>query len=388
MTLKIAYISDERFPSVHTDTQQVMKTMDALGRMGVSVDFIQPRMLKHLKLSVDERKKDICTYYNVEGNFNIDDILLWPASDIRIEKLIHGIAAPIKTKLRKYDIVYTRNLIPLLLATKLGLPVLFETYRALPNTNPWAWKIVKLAAKSKRFIGISTHSEYSRQVMINAGTQRHMIQAVPNGFDPNDFKTLPEKQLARKNLGFGSDDKIVAYTGQIREDKGIHSLLDIAEECPNVMILIVGGKEQEVQSLSKIAKQRALRNVRLVAQVPIRKVPEYLAVADILILPPSSIPLQHATVLPMKTFTYLAAGRPIIAPDLPDTKGVLENNSNCITVTPDLPSAASSAINDLLENPKKSTALAAKAQADAEKFTWDGRARNLVSFLERRLHEG
>ena len=31
MGLKIGYITDERFPSVHTDTQQMIKTADALG---------------------------------------------------------------------------------------------------------------------------------------------------------------------------------------------------------------------------------------------------------------------------------------------------------------------------------------------------------------------
>ena len=46
MSLRIAYISDERFPSIHTDTQQVVKTIDALGRSGVHVDLIQPRMMR------------------------------------------------------------------------------------------------------------------------------------------------------------------------------------------------------------------------------------------------------------------------------------------------------------------------------------------------------
>ncbi|MBN2340693.1 MAG: glycosyltransferase [Deltaproteobacteria bacterium] len=387
MNLKIAYISDERFPSVHTDTQQVMKTIDALGRQGAIVDFIQPRMARHVTLPAAARKRQICEYYNVEGNFNIKDILLWPASDLRIEKFTHGIAAPLKARLGKYDVVYTRNILPLLIAAGLRAPVLFETYRALPNTDPWAWKMVKRAIPSKRFVGISTHSEYSRQVMIDAGVAPDMIQAIPNGFDPRDFAALPDKQRTREKLQFTPDQKIICYTGHIREDKGVHSLLDLAEECPDIITLIVGGNDTEVSALDTVVKQRSLKNVRLVPQVPIKSVPEYLAVADVLVLPPSSIPLQRATVLPMKTFTYLASGRPILAPNLPDTKGVLENGRNCVTVEPDVPSKAAAALKQLIAQPDYAMQLANQAREDAKKFTWDGRARNLISFLERRLQK-
>ncbi|MBN2714590.1 MAG: glycosyltransferase family 4 protein [Deltaproteobacteria bacterium] len=385
MNLKIAYISDERFPSVHTDTQQVMKTIDALGRAGVEVDFVQPRMWKHIGKSLAERKAEICRYYNVEGHFNIRDILIWPASDLRVEKFFHGVAAPIKAAFGKYDVVYTRNLLPLTLAATMHAPVLFETYRALSNTNPKAFRIVKRASRCRGFLGISTHSQYSRQVMMQAGIQPEMIEAIPNGFDPGDFAALPDKQEMRKKLNFRPDEKIVAYTGHIRPDKGIHSLLDMAEELPEATMLIVGGSESDVDQLRQTVSDRRLNNVQLVGQVPIAEVPWYLAAADILVLPPSALPLQNATVLPMKTFTYLAAGRPIIAPDQPDTRGVLEHERNCLTVEPDVPAKAAAAARRIWESPTLADALASVAKADSARYTWDGRAANVIKFVTRRL---
>lgn len=385
MKLKIAYISDERFPSFHTDTQQVIKNIDALGRLGMEVDLIQPRLWSHLRKNVSTRKKEICHYYNVEGCFNLKDILLWPASDLRIEKFTHGLAAPFKTKLGNYDLVYTRNIIPLLVASRLGFPVLFETYRALPHTDPWVWRLVKMAFRHKQFIGISTHSEYSKQVMIDAGAPPSLVEAIPNGFDPNDFQNLPSKEDARKKLGLTIDKAIVVYTGQIREDKGVHSLLDLAHECPEVTMLIVGGTIGSVEELRSVVNQQKLTNVQLVPQVPIYQVPDYLAAADILILPPSAAPMQKATVLPIKTFTYLAAGRPIIAPDVADTKGVLIKDVNCIKVQPDVPTAAAAAVRQLLRTPNEAERISVQAKLDAKKYTWDGRAKNLVQFLERRI---
>ncbi|MBN2530088.1 MAG: glycosyltransferase family 4 protein [Deltaproteobacteria bacterium] len=385
VNLKIAYISDERFPSVHTDTQQVMKTMDALGKAGVQVDFIQPRMWKHLSKSAAERKQNICDYYNVDGHFQIRDILLWPASDLRVEKFFHGIAAPLKAALGQYDVVYTRNLLPLLVASGLRAPILFETYRALPNTDPQAFRLVKLASRGSRFVGISTHSEYSRQIMIQNGIPQEMIQAIPNGFDHRDFDIHMDMTSARQALQMSETEKIIAYTGHIRPDKGVDSLLDVAHECSEVTMLIVGGSEGNVAQLKQTVENRRLTNVKLVGQVPIREVPKYLAAADLLILPPSSIPLKNATVLPMKTFTYLAAGKPILAPDQPDTQGVLVNESNCLTVVPDVPEAAAKAVRRILNDPALSRRLGEQARKDASLYTWDGRAANVVRFVRRRL---
>ncbi len=385
MSLKIAYISDERFPSIHTDTQQVMKTIDALGRAGSHVDLIQPRKWQHWGKSNDARMRDICEYYNIEGHFQIRDIPFWPASDLRAEKLFHGILAPVKALMGNYDAVYTRNIIPLFLTSRLGVPTLFETYRALPDTNPKIFRIVKKASLKRGFIGLSTHSEYARQVMVDNGIAAEKIKTIPNGYDPREHAQLPDKDAARSILNLTADEKIIAYTGQIRPDKGVDALLDTAQVCPETTMLIVGGSVSEVAELQKMAAQRQLSNVRLVSQVPIREVPTYLAAADILILPPSSLPLKSATVLPMKTFTYMAAGKPIVAPEQPDTRGVLIHERNCLTVPPDMPSATAVAIRSILSSPSLARQLSNNARQDATQYTWDGRAAQVIAFVKEKL---
>ena len=62
----------------------------------------------------------------------------------------------------------------------------------------------------------------------------------------------------------------------------------------------------------------------------------YLYAADVLIIPPSLEPLeQHGTtVLPIKLFLYLAAGRAILAPIAPDTAELLRADANAALVPP------------------------------------------------------
>ncbi|MDD5306837.1 MAG: glycosyltransferase family 4 protein [Deltaproteobacteria bacterium] len=385
MSLRIGYITDERFPSVHTDCQQMVKTADALGGQGCAVDFIQPRLARHLLMTRKKRKTDICRAFNVEGRFEVSDILLWPASDLRIEKLVHGLAAPLAALLRGYDVVYTRNLLPLRLGAALGLPVLFETYRALPRSDPRAWRTVEKAARAPGFLGICTHSGYSRGIMIEAGADPESVAAIPNGYDPRDFEGVPDKDGARRELKLSGDRPMAVYTGHIRPDKGIASVVDLAEDLPDVSFVIAGGSPSDVARVESDVRTRGLLNVRLVGQVPVVRVPFYLRAADVLLLPPTSGALAAGrTVLPMKTFTYLAAGRPVLAPDLPDTAGILTHEGNSLRVPPDDRKAAALALSRLVLDKGLRERLGTRGALDAELYTWNGRAKRLVEFMERR----
>lgn len=387
MPLRIGYVTDERFPSVHTDCQQIVKTADALGGQGCSVDLIQPRLARHLLVPRGRRTAEICAYFNVAGRFAVRDLLLWPASNLRVEKVFHGLAAPCVAAVRGYDVVYTRNLLPLSLGVALGLPVLFETYRALPRSDPGAWRIVAAAARARGFLGICTHSEYARGAMTAAGADPETVAAIPNGYDPRDYAAAPPREEARRRLGIPNDLPVAVYAGHVRPDKGVGSLVDLAEDRPDVRFVVVGGSPSEVQGLAGVVRARGVGNVTLAGRVPVARVPWYLSAADVLVLPPTAGPLRAAgrTVLPMKTFAYLAAGRPVLAPDLPDTAGILMHESNCLRVAPDDRPAAAAALLRLVREGGLAGSLGARAASDAARYTWEGRAQRLVEFMQRRL---
>jgi glycosyltransferase involved in cell wall biosynthesis len=87
----------------------------------------------------------------------------------------------------------------------------------------------------------------------------------------------------------------------------------------------------------------------------------------------------------MKIFMYMAAGRPILAPLLPEVQEVLRDGSNAVLVPPDRPHAAATALLDLLSRPSRATAIANRALADAQGYTWQARAARLSVFLRERL---
>jgi glycosyltransferase involved in cell wall biosynthesis len=90
------------------------------------------------------------------------------------------------------------------------------------------------------------------------------------------------------------------------------------------------------------------------------------------------------TVLPLKLFIYLAAGRPIMAPQLADMLGILSEH-NALLVPPDDVTSAVTSMRRLFARPQWQEAMAVKASHDARKYTWRNRAGRIIDFLNDRL---
>src|SRR5262249_13241169 len=68
--------------------------------------------------------------------------------------------------------------------------------------------------------------------------------------------------------------------------------------------------------------------------------PRWLAAAAVLVLPNSRAePISARYTSPLKLFEYMAAGRPIVASDLPSLREVLTGGRNAVLVPPDDPGA-------------------------------------------------
>ncbi len=89
--------------------------------------------------------------------------------------------------------------------------------------------------------------------------------------------------------------------------------------------------------------------------------------------------------LPLKTFSYLAAGRPIVAGALPDVSEILVHDRNAILTPPDSPEAAAGALGSLLADPALMTRLSQCARRDAEAYTWEARGKRVHGYMRRLL---
>lgn len=387
--MRIAYLFDRPLPAKETDSEQVMKTVAALGRRGLDVSLILPRGAGDAGGATPtpvERARELASYYQVEGAFSVHELPNPGRSPATLGKWLHAGSALRFAQTLAPDLLYTRNFPTLFRATRQSLPFAYETYRPWMDQFRLLGFPFRRAMARQNFLGAVLHSEFVRARYAARGIAEARLIAVHNGYDPALFVRPPDKREARAALELPADAKLVVYTGHINATKGIDIVLAMAKRCPEVTFLLVGAEGNSL--IERLGRGR--ENVRFVPWLPFDRVVQYLFAADVLLIPPSNVPhkLIGNTVLPMKLFLYLAAARPVFAGDTPDNRELLRGDgvdANAVLVPPGDAEHASQELRALFEDRERAKRLGEAAGLSARGLTWDYRAEKIERFLRERL---
>ena len=150
------------------------------------------------------------------------------------------------------------------------------------------------------------------------------IEDIPMEFPspPNDMTVTS----LRNELGITSNDMVILYTGNLEAYQGIDLILEsamqVATENSNSKFVIVGGEDEQIGKY--IAKRDQLgleEKVLFTGTKPLEHMPVFHDLADILLSPR----IQGENT-PLKLYTYLKTGKPIVATDLPTHTQLLNKN--------------------------------------------------------------
>jgi glycosyltransferase involved in cell wall biosynthesis len=162
-------------------------------------------------------------------------------------------------------------------------------------------------------------------------------------------------------------------------------LLAALARLPRTRGLIVGGHplEADLARVTALAKRLDIADrVTFTGLVEPAQVPELLRGADVLALPNPASAISTLFTSPLKLFEYMAAGRPIVASDLPAIREVLHHEVDALLVAPDDPVALAAGIERLLADPVLARRLAAASLAAVPNYSWDRRAERLESLFD------
>ncbi len=391
--MRIAYTCHDSFPSSSTNTQQTFWTIAEVARLGVSVELFVPSVNT---VAGQESRSTVARYYGASIGTLPETLNITTLGDRPLEgsvtkgwfdwRIAGRLTASSRAGIgRRHDLVWTRDPLALVSCVRAGLPTFFETYRpdfALRRRfAPWR----QMCLASPHLRGIVTHSRLAADAFVAARIPAERVLVAYNGFAPSLLEPVLSRAEARIRLALPRDRPLAVYAGHVSPDKGVDVLVQMAAAVPGARILLVGASPDSIdgQRLREAARQAGVRNVLLRPRVPLADVSTYLYAADCLIVPPTDEPLRRfrRTVLPMKVFMYLAAGRPILAPRLPDLEEVLTDHETARLVPPDDAQEAGAALAALLADQPLQERLSRNALEAATAYTWSARARRIAGFM-------
>lgn len=364
-------------PGRHASQAQTVATVAALGRAGHAVTLILPRGERDPSLS----SADLRAWFAVEGEFHtLQRPSRWQG-DAVLKTVMWLRQVFADQAVNEADILYSRIPAMVGIGGRSPLPFATDHYRPWPDIYPAIRAFVQRTANRPHCLAYIIHSHYAADAYLRAGVPADRLLVAHNGFD--SLGEPIDKAEARQRVGLPLDRKIAVYAGRINIEKGLDTLLDLADRRPEVLFVLVGSEGHG--PIEQAAARRA--NVRVERWAEPEALPPWLFAADVLLIPPSSEPLQRfaSCVLPIKLFTYLAAGRPILAPDAPDTRELLVHEETALLVEPDRPEAFAAALDRLLGDHALAHALSAQALRRSANLSWDARANKIGAYLTQRL---
>jgi colanic acid biosynthesis glycosyl transferase WcaI len=189
------------------------------------------------------------------------------------------------------------------------------------------------------------------------------VHVIPNFVDTEAIVPADRATPYRAELGLG-DGPVVLYAGNVGFSQSLDLVLAAARQLPEVTFLINGNGAAR-PSLEAAAADIA--NVRFADYIEPSRLSELLATGDVHV-----VPLRRGlgrVSVPSKTYSIMAAGRPVVASIDPGTAVplILAESGGGVTVPPDDAAAFTDAIASLVAEPERAMRLGALGRAWVER---------------------
>lgn len=174
------------------------------------------------------------------------------------------------------------------------------------------------------------------------------VHVIPNFVDTDRLVPADRMTNYRAELGLG-DEPVVLYAGNVGFSQSLDLVVEAARRCPDLSFVVNGDGAARAE-LERAAV--GVANLRFVGYQPIERLGEVLATGDIHVVPLRA-GLGDVSV-PSKTYSSLAAARPVVASIDPGTEipRLLEAAGAGVSVAPDDVDAFVRAIRALAADPE------------------------------------
>jgi len=206
-------------------------------------------------------------------------------------------------------------------------------------------------------------SDFSAKVTKRIFALNADIEVIPNGLALDNFLPVDEATVIKKRI---------LYFGTIIRKKGVLELAEIfnliIEENSKIELLIIG--KDVVDKLENISTMELFKNkltlkakaaVKFINEVPYMKIKNYIASAEVVVLP------SFAEALPMTWLEAMAMEKPLVTSNIGWAHEVMQDEVTGYTVSPYEHRKFSDRILYLIDNPEKAAVMGKAGRKRVEK---------------------
>lgn len=220
---------------------------------------------------------------------------------------------------------------------------------------------------------IVAHSEFDRtRVLEEFGVEPRRVTVIPFGefgfFERG--RELPDRKVARRDLGIGPQEPVALFFGYIREYKGLDLLLEawpqVATASPAARLIVAGDPVRLSPARSGQLEAWAARvgAVCRFSYIPFSEVTSYFVAADVLVMPYRQI--SQSGVL----FLGLSLGVAVVATSVGGLPEILRDGDSALLIAPESPSALADALIRVLGDAGLRARLADGGRRVADQHSW------------------
>jgi len=352
----LLYIAELNLPNESAQSLQILKMCDAFS------NFFNVKLYlfnSSKKFSSIKKLYLIKNDFKIKSNFKLNKKFNLISRVNLFYKLI------CELKKNDYKYIYTRSVFISSLLTICGYKNTLEIHLPSYSITKILFFFSKMINnKCRKFVLLHKNLKKYYQLKKN-----YII--CDDAVDLNDFKYFNKP---KKNS--------CIYIGSLFKGKGFELIFELSKRLKGINFIIYAN------FLNKKIKKLGKNNLKIYKHVTYKKIPKILSRYDVALLPYSKKTFINAKnitnekyISPLKLFDYLASRKIIIASRLRAYDHILKNNFNSILVSPEDIAKWEFYIKDIFKNKNKYNFLKKNAYKTVNKFTWNKRAKKIISFI-------
>jgi glycosyltransferase involved in cell wall biosynthesis len=282
----------------------------------------------------------------------------------------------------KYDCIHTHEeacFMGAMLSRLLKIPHVYDMHSSLPQQfinfnvtrSVWIHRILQFFERialrsSDAIIAICPYLGEHVETEAN-GRKVFVIENTPEAETLFNAPSISKESGAIEKRLEGKS--VILYAGTFEHYQGLDLLMQsiphVLKSAPNAFFMLIGGDPASTRYFRKLSEELGVSEAVLIMEkIPVEEVSDYFEIADVVVSP-----RKAGTNTPLKIYSYLRSGKPIVATNLVTHTQVLDRDIAILT-EPN-PNSFAEGIVEALLNPRVPGMVQRARQVAEERYSYD-----------------